>query len=52
MREIELHGDRNKSKKETDEKNLFLNFNLKVIKTNSYKLKSLTRLSYTSWGSN
>ena len=27
-------------------------FNFKVINTNSYKLKTLTRLNYTSWGSN
>ena len=45
MSEIELHGDENKSKKETDEKILFFKFNLKVVKTNSNKLKYSTRLS-------
>ena len=28
----------------------FSHFNFKVIKTNSYKLKSLTSLNCTSWG--
>ena len=30
----------------------FLNFNLKVVRTNSFKLKSSTRLPYTSLGRN
>ena len=34
MSEIELHGDKNKSRNETEEKKLRL-FNFKVIKTNS-----------------
>ena len=42
MSEIELHRDEIKSKKQTDEKKI----NLKLIKTNSYKLKSITGLSY------
>ena len=48
MSEIELHGDENKSKEETDLKNVFFKFNLKVVKTNRYKQKSVTKLSYTS----
>ena len=52
MNEIELCGDKNISKNETDEKSFFLKFKLKVIKTNSYKPKCLNRLVYTSWGSN
>ena len=40
MSEVELHGDKNKSKKEKDE-NFFFYFNLKVIKTNSYKPKTV-----------
>ena len=40
MSDFEQHGDENKSEKETVEKNLFSNFNLKVIKTNRYELKS------------
>ena len=36
--EIQSRGDKNESKKETIEIH-FLKFNLKVIKTNSYKLK-------------
>ena len=48
MSENELHDDEIKSKNERDEKNLlFLKNNLKVIKTNSYKPNSSTRLSYT-----
>ena len=47
--EIELHGSINKSKKYTVKK-IVSYFNYKVIKTNNYKLKSLTS-SYTSWGS-
>ena len=35
MSEIELHGDKNESKSETDEKKIFLKFNLKVVKINS-----------------
>ena len=51
MSENELHGDEIKSKNERDEKNLlFLKNNLKVIKTNSYKPNSSTRLSYTFLG--
>ena len=50
MGEVELHDDESKSKKETDEKSLFV-FILEVIETNSYKLKFLTRLSFASWGS-
>ena len=53
MIKIELHNDKNKRKKETDEKifefNLkvfFFLFNLKVIKTNRYKLKFFTTLSF------
>ena len=42
MSEIELHGDENKSKNETDETNFF-KFNSKFVKTNSYILKYLTR---------
>ena len=49
MSEIELHGDKNKSKKEPDKKSYFSKFNLKLIRTNSYKLKSLTRWKYRSW---
>ena len=41
MSEIELHGDEHKSKKETDW-NFFFKFNLKFVKTYSYKLQFLT----------
>ena len=51
MSEVELHGEENRSKKETDEKKIF-KFNLEVNGTKGYKLKSLTRLSYTSSLSN
>ena len=47
MSEIELHCDENKSKNETQEKSLFKS-DLKVIRTNRYKLKSLIRLNYKS----
>ena len=43
--EIGLHGYKNESENDTDEKNLFKKFNVKVIKTISYKMKSLTRFS-------
>ena len=46
MSEIESHDDENESKK-TDK--IFINFKLKVIITNSCKLKSSTSLSYTLW---
>ena len=50
MSEIELHCDKNQSKKETDEKKLLFlkKVNLKVIETIRYERKSLTRLSYNS----
>ena len=47
MSEIEVKGE-NKSKNMTEEKKIFFSFNLKVIKTNSYRQKSLIRLSYMS----
>ena len=34
LSDIELYGDENKSKKDSRKKNIFSNFNLKVIKTN------------------
>ena len=49
--ETELHGDQFERIK-TVEQNCYKKFNLKVIKTNSSKLKSLSRWTYTSWGIN
>ena len=40
-----------KTKRRQIEKKI-LNFKLKVVRTNSFKLKSSTRLQYTSLGSN
>ena len=50
LSEIELHGYVNESKG-IHLKN-FSYYNFKVIETNNYKLKSLIRLSYMSWGTN
>ena len=47
LSETELHGDENRSKKATFEKNHFsFLITLKVNKRNGSKIKSLTRLSY------
>ena len=48
MSEIDLHGDENKSKKRQIKNIYFFKFDLKIIRTNSYNLKCLIRLSYTS----
>ena len=46
--EIELHGNVNESNGIHLKK--FSCFNFEIIKTNRYKLKCLTRLSFLSWG--
>ena len=49
--ETELHDYKMKAKT-IKLKKCFSYFSFNVIKTTSYKLQSLTRLSYTLWGSN
>ena len=50
INEIALHDGQIESERRQLKKNCFKKFHLKVIKTNSYKFKSLYRCCYTSWG--